>query len=120
MAVFDGHLTLAQSGKSYVPANIETSSLGAVEIEPQQISFYSDQAENGRQRLRAIIDYEGVEYRFSVPADAATRRFLEAGLTGLEADKNNSDLIHVRLGLSRPFDAQPNSCYTQINGLLFL
>lgn len=115
---FGGHLIRSHNGKSYVPAGAVCPSLGAIEIEPDAISFYSETTDNGRVRLRAVVQHQGHDYDFSVPADAANRRFSQGQITALEADAEASDLIHLRLGLSRPFGAVP--CYAQINGLLFL
>lgn len=117
---FGGHLHRAYSGKAHVIAGTHTGSLDAIEIERGSISFYEDNPSPGKRRLRARINQDGIGYDFSVPADAARSRFLEGGVAALEADAAASQNIHVRLGLSRPFAAMPNSCYAQINGLYFL
>jgi len=119
-AAFGGQLHRAYSGKAHVPAGAQTCSLDAIEINPGSISFYEDNPAPGKRRLRAQIDEDGVEYDFSVPADAARTRFLAGGVPALEADAQASQSIHVRLGLCRPFAAMPNSCYAQVNGLVFL
>lgn len=117
---FGGQLHRAHSGKAHVVAGTQTSSLDAIEIQPDSISFYEDNPSPGKRRLRAQIDENGVEYDFSVPADAARSRFLTDGIAALEADVAASQRIHVRLGLCRPFAEMPNSCYAQVNGLYFL
>jgi len=117
---FGSQLHRAYSGKAHVVAGTQTCSLDAIEIEPESISFYEDNPAPGKRRLRALIDKDGVEYDFSVPADAARSRFLAGGVAALEADAKVSQSIHVRLGLCRPFGARPNSCYVQVNGLYFL
>ncbi len=101
-------------------AGTQTCSLDAIRIDPKSISFYEDNPSPGKRRLRTQIDQAGVEYDFSVPADAARTRFLTGGIAALEADARASQSIHVRLGLCRPFAAMPNSCYAQVNGLIFL
>lgn len=117
---FGGQLHRAHSGKAHVVAGTQTRSLDAIEIEPGSISFYEDNPSPGKRRLRALIDEDGVEYDFSVPADAARSRFLAGGVAALEADAAASQGIHVRLGLCRPFAAMPNACFAQVNGLYFL
>jgi hypothetical protein len=117
---FGGNLHRAHSGKAHVAAGTQTGSLDAIEIKPDEISFYEDNPSPGKRRLRALIDEGGVEYDFSVPADAARHRVFAAGVAALEADAAASQTIHVRLGLCRPFAAMPNSCYAQVNGLYFL
>lgn len=118
--VFDNTLVRAHSGKAYVRADEKTNSLGAIEIDPDQISFYEDVTAGGKRRLRAIIEQDGLGYDLSVPADAARTRFLAGGVAALEADAKASDLIHVRVGLCRPFPDMPHACYAQVNGLYFL
>lgn len=115
-----GQLHRAYSGKAHVTAGTQTRSLDAIEIDPGSISFYEDNPAPGKRRLRTQIDEGGVEYDFSVPADAARTRFLAGGIAALEADAQASQRIHVRLGLCRPFAAMPTSCYAQVNGLIFL
>ncbi len=118
--VFEGHLVRAHSGKAYVPANIKTNSLGAIEIDPGQITFYEEVTDAGKRRLRAVIDENGVDYDLSVPADLARTRFLTAGVGALQADANSCDTIHVRVGLCRPSPNIPDACYAQVNGLYFV
>ncbi|MHB2266775.1 dual OB domain-containing protein [Aliihoeflea sp. PC F10.4] len=117
---FGGHLHRANSGKAHVTAGVQTGSLDAIMIQPGSISFYEHNPSPGKRQLRALIDQAGIEYDFSVPADAAKSRFLAGGVAALEADAAASQSIHVRLGLCRPFAAMPNSCYAQVNGLYFL
>ncbi|WP_315739193.1 MULTISPECIES: dual OB domain-containing protein [unclassified Bradyrhizobium] len=116
---FSGALQRAYSGKAYVRAGERTVSLDAVQIQPNAISFYEDSS-NGKRKLRAEIVQDGIEYDLSVPADAAAAQFLAGGVEALAAAAQASTIIHVRLGLSRPFAQMPDSCYAQVNGLLFL
>ena len=104
---FGGQLQRAHSGKAHVVADTQTCSLDAIEIEAGSVAFYEDNPSPGKRRLRARIDQDGVQYDFSVPADAARSRFLAGGVTALEADAKVSQSIHVRLGLCRPFAAMP-------------
>ncbi|SCB10619.1 dual OB domain-containing protein [Rhizobium hainanense] len=117
---FGGQLHRVHSGKAHVTAGSQVCSLDAIDLEPEAISFYEDNPAPGKRQLRALIDQDGVEYDLSVPADAAKTRFLADGVAALQADAQASQRIHVRLGLCRPFEAMPNSCYAQVNGLYFL
>lgn len=116
---FGGQLQRFNNGKAYVAAGAQVGSLDAIEIDPEAISFHED-SQNGKRRLRAHIVCGGLSYDFSVPADAARTRFLTDGIAALTADAQASDQIHVRLGLSRPFEAMPDCCFAQVNGLYFL
>lgn len=116
-AAFGGQLVRAQSGTAYVAAGAQTCSLDEIEVTPNQISFYEDN-QNGKHRLRAIITQDGVHHDLSVPADAARARFLTAGVAAVQADAQAGNLVHIRLGLARPFATLP--CFAQVNGLYFL
>lgn len=117
---FGGKLVRTHNGKAYIAAGERTCSLGAVEIKPDHIRFGEEMREGGKRRLRAVISQNGVAYDLSVPADAARTRFLAGGVAALQADAKASNLIHVRVGLCRPFAAMPDACYAQVNGLYFL
>lgn len=119
-AAFGAQLIRANSGKAYVPAGAQVSSLDAINTHPGNIQLYEDQADNGKRRLRAIVRHNGIGYDLSVPADAARTRFLTAGLGALQADVQAATQVHLRLGVSRPFAAMPNSCYAQVNGIYLL
>lgn len=117
---FGGKLVRTQNGKAYVAAGEQTGSLDAIEIKPDQIHLYEEVTGTAKRRLRAVIEQDGVDYDLSVPADEARTRFLASGAPALQAAANASALIHVRVGLCRPFAAMPNTCYAQVNGLYFL
>lgn len=117
---FGGALVRANSGKGYVPSGHNGPSLGAVEMNPANIALYVDDDNPNKPKLRARLTDNGSTYDFSVPADASRSRWKAGGLDALRADIQNSQRVHVRLGLSRPFAAMPNSCYAQVNGFLLL
>lgn len=119
-AAFDGGLIHAPSGKAYVPIGHQGRSLGAIEIVPNHLDFYENTYDPNKRKLRARITAYGNIYDLSVTAVAARARWNAQGLPSLRAEAQNSQRIHVRLGLSRPFPAMPNECYVQINGLYFL
>lgn len=119
-AVFGGQLIRAASEKAYVPAGSQTVSLGAIQIAPDKIAFYVEQKDNGKQQLRALVRQGVLDYDLSVTADAAKARWTAGGLQALKDDVMASANLHLRIGLSRPFNAMPNSCYAQINGIFCL
>jgi hypothetical protein len=114
-ASFGEQLVRKTNGKSFVPANAMTNSLDAIEVLPADIHFF-EKIDGNKRKLRALIKQNGIEYDFSVPAEAAKAR----GADGLNSDAKNSSKVHVRLGLSRPMTGDPHSCATQINGVYCL
>lgn len=119
-AAFNNALVQTPAGKAYVPIGHNGRSLGAVELAPTQISFHENRFDPNRPKLRAHIDIAGVVYDLSVPADTARTRWKADGIDALKSDVESSKLVHARVGLSRPFPAQPNECYSQVNGIYFL
>jgi len=119
-AAFDGALVRPSSRKAYVPMGHYGRSLGAIEIAPAEITFFENTFDTNKPKLRARVTSDGNVYDLSVPADATRTRWKVAGLSGLRADVQASNRIHIRVGLSRPFLAKPNDCYSQVNGVLFL
>jgi hypothetical protein len=73
-----------------------------------------------KPKLRARVTSAGLIFDLSVPADAARARWKSAGVAALKADVQASKRVHIRTGLSRPMSSQPNECYSQVNGVLFL
>jgi hypothetical protein len=119
-AAFDGGLVRPPSRKAYVPTGHRGRSLGAIEIAPTDIIFFENDFDPTKRKLRARVTVGGIVYDLSVPADAARTRWKAGGLQALRADLNASNRVHVRAGLSRPFSARPNECYSQVNGVYFL
>jgi hypothetical protein len=115
---FGGALARDVSGKASVPAGHRTHSLDSVQIAPENIEFHQTKFQNKPPKLRARITQSGIIYDLPVTADAARRRWLAGGVSGLQADANACRRIHVRIGLSRPFADKP--CYVQVNGLFFI
>ncbi|MGV2104330.1 dual OB domain-containing protein [Rhizobium sp. 21-4511-3d] len=113
-SAFEGNLSRTSTGTSYVHAGTKTGSLDAIEIDPHQIHFY-ETGDGGKHRLRASIIEDNKRYDFSVPADAART----LGANKLNEQVKASSKIHVRLGLSRPMNDIPDSCFAQINGVYF-
>jgi hypothetical protein len=117
---FDNELIRPNSGKAYVLAGKKVRSLGAIEIEPSKLRFYENNFDPEKPKLRAQVTVGGRTFDLSVPALAARARWKSAGLAGLRADLKASNRPHIRVGLSRPFSAKPNDCYSQVNGVLLL
>ncbi|WP_369721528.1 hypothetical protein AB8Z38_31730 [Bradyrhizobium sp. LLZ17] len=99
---FDNELIRPASGKAYVLAGKNVRSLGAVEIPASKLSFYENDYDPNRPKLRAKVTIGTQVFDLSVPALAARTRWKNAGLAGLRADLKECDKVHIRVGLSRP------------------
>lgn len=119
-AAFDGGLFRAPSSKAYVPIGHNGRSLGAIEITPNRLSIHVDSYNPDKPKLRAHVTIGQTAYDLSLTAASARTRWKVDGLEALRADVQASERVHVRVGLSRPFPAMPDHCYSQVNGLYFL
>jgi putative nucleic acid modification protein with dual OB domain len=117
-AAFDGGLIREPSRKAYVPAGHNGRSLGALDLEPNNLIYFEKQFGNENPKLRARITVDSVLYDMPVTADATRERWRTAGIQALRTDVQNANRLHVRVGLARPFPA--DQCFSQVNGVLIL
>jgi hypothetical protein len=110
MAIFDNKVV----ANSYVPQHTICSSLGAVEIPANHITFV---IENSKLRVK-INDNDKREYFLPV----SCKYIRDAFFNDKNIDKLNSTftkdwIAHLRIGLARPFSMQENHCYIMLNGV---
>ena len=121
-AVFDGGLQRSWTGTgsttAFVPRGFVGRSLGAVEIAPDRMHF-AEKTSNGKIQVRALIREGVTTFDFSVTSDEIKTVFQAGGLDAVRQLLVGCELVHVRLGLSRPFPQKPEECYAQVNGLYF-
>jgi hypothetical protein len=117
-AAFDKGLTKPIGGKASVPREYKGRSLGAIEIQPRNISFYTDAYFDKPPKLKARIDDGGVQYHVGVTAEALRTLWKRGGLDALSAYAQGGSRLHIRIGLSRPFHARPDECFPQVNGII--
>jgi len=118
--VFDGALVRASSRKAFVPTGNAGRSLGAIEIPPTDITFFENDWDPNKPKLRARVTSNGLIYDLSVPAESMRSRWKSAGLASLRSDITASNRIHIRAGLSRAMPSRPDECYSQVNGVILL
>lgn len=119
-AVYDGGLARRANGKAYVSKDHNGRSLGAIEIASDALQFHENRYKPDKPKLRSWVTVGGISYDIPVTAVAAHQRWRKDGLAALTADAANAGRIHLRMGLARPWSAQPDECFVQINGILFL
>jgi hypothetical protein len=110
MSIFDNKVV----ENSYVQQHTICSSLGAVEVPANNVTFVID-----NNKLRAsITDNDSREYLLPVSCKYVRDIFT--------SNKNIDELnyiftkewtAHLRIGLARPFSMQENHCYIMLNGI---
>lgn len=113
--VFGEHLRF-DGDKAYVPAGAACGSLACQTVDGAEVALF-DQVYKNEHRLRAGLSIGGHVLHLSVAAKNLKQAFENDGLAAAQALVPGDGRVHVRLGLARPFDAAPDRCYLQVNGL---
>lgn len=97
----------------YVSANTHTRSLWAVQVDRGQFQLVED------DKLKAHINDGQHTYVISVSSKVLKEAFRAGGLAGANAMLPAHGILHVRIGLARPWPAAvyPDRCYAMINGV---
>jgi hypothetical protein len=97
----------------YVPTGANCNSLGAVKIGKADISFSQPFG-----KLVAILDDGSASYQLSVSSHIYKEAWRQGGVEKATSLLPSRATFHVRVGLARDFEGQPNRCYLMINGIL--
>lgn len=101
----------------YIPANTKCSSLSAINIDRQNIDFFSNSYKGQPAKLKAKI-YDGDKnYTLSVSSSMLKEVFDSDGIKGVNKITIPDGQVHVRLGLARPFNDAADKCNLMINGV---
>jgi hypothetical protein len=99
---------------SYVPQHTVCSSLGAIEIPTDRVTFV---IENNKLRVK-IDDNDGRKYLLPVSCKCIRDAFAhDKNVDELNAIITKGWIAHLRIGLARPFSLRENHCYIMLNGL---
>lgn len=116
--VFGGNLKF-DGGKAYVSPGTDCGSLSGLSVDAARIRFL-DQVYKEDHKLRAELSIDGHRLNLSVGAKDFRQAFDKQGLAGASALLPEQGRAHVRLGLARAWDAVPDRCYLQVNGIYAL
>lgn len=118
--LFNNSLNYSANNKAYVSRDVKCRSLGGIELGKGALSIDTYSNPGGKLRLRANFTQNGRLLRPNLTSSEAYALYAEQGDKGIA--KANERLkavakIHLRIGLARPFDAVPDKCFLQVNGL---
>jgi hypothetical protein len=97
----------------YVPTGTQCGSLGAVNVSKANLSFSQP-----FDKLLAILDDGSAQYQLPVSSYFFKEAWRQGGVEAATAALPKKPTLHVRVGLARDFEEQPNKCYLMINGIL--
>ncbi|MDG2527181.1 dual OB domain-containing protein [Caulobacter endophyticus] len=102
--------------KAYVPAGSQCGSLASVNVGAERLRL-NDRPYRGEHQLRLAVVVNDRPLSLPVGAKDLKQAFRNDGIEAASKLLPRSGLCQVRLGLARPFDAAPDRCYLQVNGI---
>jgi hypothetical protein len=97
----------------YVPKSTHCSSLAAVNVSKANVYFAQPFG-----KLLAIVNDGSTSYQLAVSSHIYKNAWREGGIAKATSMLPNRSSFHVRVGLARDFEGQPNRCYLMVNGIL--
>lgn len=101
----------------YITAGTEVCSLGAINIQRTGLTLITDSFPGEAPKLKAVINDGQESYRLSVSSHALKAAFAQGGLPAAKAALPTAQILHVRLGLARPFPDAQEKCNLMLNGV---
>jgi hypothetical protein len=116
-AAFDGHLRHTETRGAvrhgvHVPADLPVHSLGALALPRSLIRFVVE-----FDKLRLVLNDGEGQYSLAVSSLALKSAWRECGIEAVRKALPTSHLLHIRVGLARPFGQPPDKCYVMVNGV---
>lgn len=106
--------------KIFVPENTVCPSLGGVRVSARTVKFVEESYNGAPPKLRAHIRAGLlVKDNLSVTCVKLRKEWASSGLDALNKLIRDTESLHLRVGLARPFDGMPQKCSVQLNGIIF-
>ena len=120
---FEGRLRHTREWKGarsgvHVPAGAQSRSLWSVTISRQSLSFKADTFDGGPEKLKAVFSDKEAQYCLAVTCRALKQAWRAGGLAAVSGALPEQDMLHLRLGLARPYGHPPDKCYVMVNGII--
>ncbi len=109
--VWDG----AKKG-AHVQVGTRIGSLSALKMERRNIEFFENNY-RGEKSLRAYMSDSEARYSLPVVARSLRELYRAGGSMAVNQSLPSSGILHVRVGLARPWRDQPDKCTVMINGV---
>jgi hypothetical protein len=96
----------------HVLAGAKTRSLWAVKCNRRDLSFIEE-----FDKLKCRLYDGNATYKLPVSSRLLKEAWRRGGLTTLTGTLPNGGMLHVRVGLARAFENQPEKCYIMVNDI---
>jgi hypothetical protein len=101
---------------AYVKKDTQVNSLAALEISRPNLEFFEEDFQ-GNKSLRAYVTDSDGKYILPVVARDLRELYRAKGVAAVNQSLPASGNLHVRVGLARPWEKQPEKCTVMINGV---
>jgi hypothetical protein len=101
---------------AHVPLGTQCRSLWGLSCGRRSLNFIEDDYK-GSVKLRGQLHDGAALYKLPVSSKALNEAWKAGGLAAVRGSLPNEGRLHVRVGLARAFDGQPNKCFVMINGV---
>jgi hypothetical protein len=101
---------------AHVKKDTQVNSLAALNVSRANLEFFEDDFE-GTKSLRAYVTDSDAKYILPVVARDLRELYRSKGVAAVNQPLPAAGNLHVRVGLARPWDKQPDKCVVMINGV---
>jgi len=101
---------------AHVLQDSKCRSLWGLGINRRSLSFIEDEFK-GSIKLRGLLHDGAALYKLPISSRVLNEAWRSGGLGAVRAVLPNEGRLHVRVGLARAFEQQPNKCFVMINGV---
>jgi hypothetical protein len=112
---FGGYVRV-ENERAFVKLDTKCASLGSINVRRHEFSLVEDVIE-GKKRIRARLQIGNAVVYPTVTAIDVRTLHRKQGFQAVQRHLSRSNIIHLRLGLSRLFTGIDGRCYLQINGI---
>jgi hypothetical protein len=96
----------------YVPTGVNTRSLSAVQAMSDKLHFLEDFG-----KLKATLHDGAATYKMAVSCRALREIWRSGGVPAVQKKIPAGTKLHIRVGLARAWEDEPDKCYVMINGI---
>ena len=100
----------------FVPRGTACASLSAIRTDVANVEFYEGNYK-GKRSLRVHLTDDEETYSLPVVAKDLREKYRQEGADGVNALLPKRNAVHVRVGLARAWEDQPEKCTVMFNGV---
>lgn len=117
-AAFSGNIKYNKEFKGckqgvYVPINTQCKSLIGMNIPTRSLEFFPNNFDV--KKLKVRLKDESSHYEMSVSSHRLKSIYRQGGIEAINSITAGADYVHVRIGLARAWEDNPEKCFAMLN-----